>query len=83
MNILCEPINITQTRKYKYAVKRNNYKKYKYANWNWIDIFKEIDDPDTGTMKYISIKYNVNYNTLRHKYEKWKKSGNSMITDNR
>ena len=83
MNVLVEPVNIKRIKKYKYPKIRNNYKKYQYANWNWEDIFVEIDGLKENGMreyiKYVSIKYNVNYSTLKHKYDNWK-NGKAVIS---
>ena len=43
----------------------------------------EIANSKKGSMKYVSIKYNINYHTLKRKYEKWKKNGTSSITENK
>ena len=33
---------IKKIRTPKFTEKRNQYKKYQYAKWNWTDIFEEI-----------------------------------------
>lgn len=32
-----------KSKKYKFTEKRNPYKKYNCAKWNWLDIFLEIE----------------------------------------
>jgi transposase len=82
-----KPQNIKNPIKYRYPSKRNNYKKYQYADWDWNDVLVEINETreiiEKGYMKYISNKYNINYNTLKQKYEKWNKDGNITISENR
>ena len=66
-----EPLKIKRLREYKFTEKRNPYKKYLNAKWNWTDIFIEIETSNE-TMKTISKKYNINYVTLRQKYSLFK-----------
>ena len=60
----------------KFTEKRNPYKKYQRAKWKWTEIFCEIDsfknDNIPNIMKNISLKYGINYGTLRNKYNKFK-----------
>ena len=55
-------------RESKFTEKRNPYKKYNKAKWNWTEIFKEIDLLKNDTSKILkatSKKYNINYKTLK------------------
>ena len=71
----------------KFTEKRNPYKKYQKAKWNWTDIFNEINlsKGEAKIMKNISKKYNINYSTLRNKYSKFLKESNyqKINTENR
>ena len=71
------PLKIKRIRENKFTEKRNPYKKYQNAKWKWTDIFNEIENSLT-TMKSISKKYNINYNTLKQKYSYYK---NNKITN--
>jgi len=46
-----EPIQIKRSENPKFTEKRNPYKKYQKAQWDWIDIFLEIqsliDEPNS------------------------------------
>ena len=68
------PLDIKRNGKVKFTEKRNPYKKYQKAKWNWIDIFSEIESlkNESKIFKTISQKYNINYSTLRNKYNKFK-----------
>lgn len=72
------PIKISRKKRKNYTQKRNNYKNYAYANWNWHQIYQEINElEDSGEHKYIRIiskKYNINYKTLKNKYSNWSKN---------
>ena len=59
-----EPLKIKRLRENKFTEKRNPYKKYLNAKWNWNDIFNEINKKEL-TIKQISKKYNINYSTLQ------------------
>jgi hypothetical protein len=62
-------------RESKFTEKRNPYKKYNKAKWNWTEIFKEIDLLKNDTSKILkatSKKYNINYKTLKNKYSHYK-----------
>ena len=74
------PIKITRIRKSKFTEKRNPYKKYLDAKWNWTDIFSEIDNTKLS-IKEISKKYNINYTTLRQKYSFFKNNKINNIND--
>jgi hypothetical protein len=69
-----EPIQIKRTKNSKFTEKRNPYKKYQKAKWEWIDVFLEIqfliDEPNI--IKNTAKKYNINYKTLRNKFSKFK-----------
>ena len=74
-----------KSKKYKFTEKRNPYKKYFYAKWNWTDIFLEIEllkDLDYKIIKTISEKYNINYGTLKNKYNKYINNKNNFDIDN-
>jgi hypothetical protein len=62
----------------KFTELRNPYKKYNKAKWNWTEIFIEIeslkDDNSSKILTSTAKKYNINYSTLRNKYNKFKKS---------
>ena len=81
------PIKIKKLRKTEYPTKRNNYRSYKNAKWNWEDAFKDIEilkrQNDSSFIKKISTKYNIPYNTLRGKYNEWKNENKSFVNDNR
>ena len=78
---------IKNIRTPKFTEKRNQYKKYQYAKWNWTDIFKEIElfnEFDHKILKNTAIKYNINYKTLRNKYSEYKKNNiNNIDEENR
>lgn len=74
------PLKINRIRKNNFTEKRNPYKKYLSAKWNWTDIITEINDSKLS-MKEISKKYNINYNTLRHKYCNYKNNKINNIND--
>ena len=69
------PIKIEKMRIVKYPSKRNNYRRYKNAEWKWEEVFNEIEkvkgDCD-NYIKLISEKYNIPYRTLTRKYNLWK-----------
>jgi len=74
-----------KSKRNKFTEKRNPYKKYNYAKWNWIDIFLEIKatkDSDHKVFKTISKKYNINYNTLKGKYNKYINDENYVNIEN-
>lgn len=68
------PLNIKRNGKVKFTEKRMPYKKYQKANWEWIDIFLEIEclKNEPNIFASISKKYNINYSTLKNKYYKFK-----------
>jgi hypothetical protein len=61
--------------KQKFTQKRRPYKKYNLADWNWNDIFLEIDalalKMKQGYIKITSEKYGILYRTLCDKYNKY------------
>ena len=66
---------IKRYRESKFTEKRNPYKKYQKAKWNWMDIFLEIDslkNKESKVIVTVAQKYNINYGTLRNKYNKYK-----------
>ncbi len=63
------PKTIKKYKKRKFTEKRNNYKNYNDAKWNWNDIFIEIYETKSN-IKSIAIKYNIVYKTLADKYKK-------------
>lgn len=70
-----QPKKIKEHRKEKYPSKRNNYRKYKNATWEWKNVFNEIDVlKENNVNNFVSIisqKYNIPYETLRKKYNKY------------
>lgn len=74
------PIKIKRTRECNFTEKRDPYKKYLRAKWNWTDIFNEFEK-EKMNLKEISQKYNINYNTLRHKYSNFKNNKIKNIND--
>ena len=78
----CKSIN--RIRESKFIEKRNPYKKYQKAKWSWTDIFNEIDllkDVTSKILKKTSIKYNINYKTLKNKYSKYLNEYNLNINE--
>jgi hypothetical protein len=68
-------VKIKKIREQKFTKIKNPYKRYNKAKWNWSDIFTEIEflkDEEPKVIKNISVKYNINYGTLRNKYNKFK-----------
>ena len=61
------PVKIKRIRENKFTEKRNPYKKYQNAKWKWTDIFNEIENSSIS-IRNISKKYNINYNTLKQKH---------------
>ena len=72
-NFIIQKIN--RRNEHKFTEKRNPYKKYQKAKWKWTDIFCEIDLlKSEGSFKIIKTtakKYNINYGTLKNKYNKY------------
>jgi hypothetical protein len=70
-------------RKKAYFPKGNHYKKYINAPWNWIDIFKHIEqiksEGEYNFIRIISDKYGIKYGTLKNKYSKWLSDGQPNI----
>ncbi len=63
---------VKRIKEQKFTEKRNPYKRYQKASWNWSDILEEIDllkeSMNDGFIKYVSKKYGINYQTLKNKY---------------
>ena len=81
-----KPIKISRNRKNKFTEKRNPYKKYLNAKWKWTDIFNEITNIChlKNFIKITAEKYNINYITLKHKYNNYKKDNiNNINNENR
>ena len=88
MNKIVNPIKINKLREQKFTEKRNPYKRYIKAKWNWIDIFNEIEslkNDESKVIKNVALKYNINYGTLRNKYNKFKRDSvyNNFDEENR
>lgn len=81
------PKKIKYHRKDKYPAVRDNYRKYKNANWNWVDVLNETqlakNQHTANYLKVISDKYNIKYGTLRNKFYKWENDHNVILTENR
>ncbi len=73
-------------KKAKFTEKRNPYKKYlNQTKWTWEEIFLEIDFLKNNNTKAIintAQKYNINYGTLRNKYNKFKNDSNYKNINN-
>lgn len=77
MNNQILPIKIVRKRNKTYTQKRQPYKTYLQADWNWSDIFKEIEVTKLNRLTYlkdISNKYGIKYSTLSNKYSNYTKS---------
>ena len=71
------PIKLNYKERKKYPNKRNPYKPYLKSNWNWKEIFKEIEDikdNDRKFIKTVAIKYNITHVTLKKKYNMYCKN---------
>ena len=59
--------------------KRNNYKKYAVAKWEWIDVLELVDKKKSeGIRSHITDvvkQYKITYRTLQRKYSEWVKNG--------
>lgn len=77
--------NNKRIRKKSFTSIKRPYKSYLEADWNWTDVFLEIDLlKSNGVPKiFISIskKYSIIYSTLRNKYCAYK--NNKIIIDNK
>jgi hypothetical protein len=65
------PKVIKRKRENTYTEKRNPYKSYLYAKWEWSEVFNEIDklkNTNKFFLKETSKKYGIKYDTLAHKY---------------
>ena len=67
-------------KKPKFTEKRNPYKKYlNQTKWTWLEIFLEIEllkNENSKAIKITADKYNINYGTLKNKYNKFKNDAN-------
>ena len=67
---------IKKLREPRFTEKRTPYKKYNKAKWNWMTIFKEIETSKKNKIpkiiKITAMKYNINYQTLKNKYDCYK-----------
>ena len=63
-------------RKPKFTKKKNPYKKYQLADWNWEDVLLELEliKNEPKHFKFISEKYGINIKTLRNKYYDYEKN---------
>ena len=76
------PIKIIRKHNKTYTKKRQPYKTYLQADWNWSDIFKEIEDTKKYSSTYlkdISNKYGIKYSTLSNKYSTYAGSDKLII----
>ena len=67
---------ITILRKPKFTKKKSPYKKYQLAEWNWEDVFLELESikQESKHFKIISEKYGINIKTLRNKFYDYEKN---------
>lgn len=69
--------------KKSFPLKRNPYRNYMDAEWNFNDVLNEIYNLElSGEHKYIKIistKYNICKGTLKRVYHKWKKNDRSYL----
>ena len=81
--IQTEPNQIQRLRNNNFTEKRNPYKQYHKAKWQWLDVFKEIDELRSQNVieffNNISDKFGINKTTLKKRYYKWK--NNACPTD--
>lgn len=79
------PKKIIKKRKVAYPKVRDNYKRYKNAEWKWETVFNEIDAlKNEGSFNYIktvALKKNIKYGTLIRKYAEWNKNKEKYIDD--
>jgi hypothetical protein len=77
--------NNKRMRKKSFTAVRRPYKSYLEADWDWIDVFSEIDLlKSKNTSKifvFIAKKYGIVYSTLRNKYSAY--TNNKIILDNK
>jgi hypothetical protein len=73
-------------KKAKFTEKRNPYKKYlNQTKWKWEEIFLEINllkIENSKAIKNTAQKYNINYGTLRNKYNKFNNDSNYKNINN-
>ncbi len=71
-----KPTVIKRNRDKTFTEKRNNYKTYNKAKWDWSNVFIEIDELKANkTAKFFKIiakKYGINQSTLKNKYNNHK-----------
>jgi hypothetical protein len=81
------PKKIIRHRKISYPKVRDNYRRYKNAEWKWEDVFNEIDtlknENHANYIKTIAENRNIKYSTLKRKYTQWKNSENNIVNDYR
>ena len=84
------PVKLPRKINKGYPLKRNKYKNYIDAPWNWLTVFRAIDKlKKRGIKSYIKSvakKYNINEASLRVKYKQWVTDGKPnkcIIKDNR
>jgi transposase len=82
-----KPLKIKRNRDKTFTTKRNNYKSYHNAKWTWTEILNELDNiknKEKNFIKVISLKYNIVYSTLKHKYNDYKNNKiNNINEENR
>ena len=79
-----KPKSNKRIREAKFTEKRNPYKKYQKAKWKWSEIFNEIEllkDDIPKIIKKTSVKYNINYQTLKNKYYSFLKGEKQNINE--
>ena len=81
-NISLPKTNVRRS-KIKFTEKRDNYKRYTNAKWQWSEVFSYIEmmkaNGEYNYIKTTSQKYNIKQSTLKNKYNKWIKSGKCNI----
>lgn len=72
------PLKIKRYRQKKFTKKRDPYKTYINADWNWMEVFDKIEilkkEYKRGYIKIAADIYGIKYNTLRHKYFQYDRS---------
>ena len=83
---IVESKKIKRLREQTFTEKRNPYKKYQKAKWNWTDIFNEIDEMKSlkisKFIKKVSNKYGIKYQTLLNKYYIYKNKNDKILNIN-
>jgi len=75
------PKKIIYNHKETFTTKRNKYKKYKYALWEWDKVLNELHllkRTDCHAFTVISKKYNITDRSLRNNYIKWLNNNNHL-----